>query len=270
MRTQLVLTIVLLTLGRPGSSLSQLSPDLEFGSIITTALKKSQEKYTPLNVNHGNATFEARWDILLGLRVREDLYFYADLHTTEELLLEVYGLSVIYQPSLPGWLGFEVGKFLAPFGNFLPRRWASENPFIDYHITYDYLTVVSAFDLPENEEEILRVRGEGNSFEYRPQAGEVVGKALGKAAVGYLPESGSGLRILSRSLYLTGGQIFGRVDRLQYNLAITNGSLSNPADINNSNGFNLLARLTYNPIMGLVLGTSVSGLQRQEAAGADR
>jgi len=64
--------------------------------------------------------------------------------------------------------------------------------------------------------------------------------------------------MLSGSLYLTGAQIFGRLDRLQYNLAITNGSPSNPADNNNSNGFNLLARLTYNPIMGLVFGTSIS------------
>ncbi|RMD87297.1 MAG: hypothetical protein D6813_13770, partial [Calditrichaeota bacterium] len=118
-------------------------------------------------------------------------------------------------------------------------------------------TALSAFDLPQNESELLRVRGQGNNFQY---SHETRGTSNLKKGVqifsGHLPRPGSGLRIISRQVYLTGFQIFGQSKKWRYHLGITNGALSNPADINNSNGLQILGRFSVSPFLGLEVGTS--------------
>jgi hypothetical protein len=237
------------------ASQAQLKPKFEFGTILSTSYKKSQEGDTPLTVNDGSGTFLTQWDVLLGVRVLDDLSFYADLQTIFGYDLIVYGMSALYQPFESGVAGIEVGKFLAPFGNFLSRRWASETPLIDYHLTYQYRSVISAYELPRNEQEILGVRGNGQHFYYGSGS---TGDAMSSTefSSSYAPGLGSGLRIIAGPVYLTGVQLFGRSGRFQYNLGLTNGALSNPVNLNNSGRVQINARLTYNPVIGLILGTS--------------
>lgn len=242
----------------PISLAAQRLPTIELGAIASLAYKNSGAEPTPLRVNEGDATFLNSWVLLFGAEVGDDLSLFAEVQTVNGISFVNYGLSAIYQPKGRGYLNFEVGKFLVPFGTFLGRRWASENPFIDFPLIYEYQTVLSAFDLPQDESELLRVRGQGQSFQYHA---DVSLAHLGKFSTsfsGHLPRAGRGIRIISREAYLTGIQLFGSLGTVNYHLGITNGSLSNPADINNSNAANIFGRVSYTPLTGLLLGTSFS------------
>lgn len=214
---------------------AQFKPKLEFGSIVSLTYLNGESEMSPLGVNRGNGTFAANWTLLLGVEINDQLALYAESQTEGGLEFINYGLSAIYRPETNGYANIEFGKFLAPFGNFLRRYWASENPLKVWPLLYDYRTNLSASALPESETELLLARGRGYN-------------------VGY--HNGQGLRIFSRHVYLTGAQIFGSFKNFSYNLGFTNGALSNPADINNSTGLQMIGRVAAEPFFGLRVGSS--------------
>lgn len=237
---------------------AQSLPKIEIGSIVSLTYINGQSGPSPLAVNRGEGTFLNQWVLFLGSQFHESLSLFAEVQTAKGIRFSNYGLSAIYQPK--GWshFGIEVGKFLVPFGTFLGRRWASENPFIEFPLIYEYQTVLSAFDLPRNEGELLKVRGQGDGFQYHDHDDSPNERLAKLAAPGsaHIPRSGSGLRMISREVYPTGVQVFGTVGNVRYNFGVTNGALSNPVDINNSSAVQILGRLRYNPFLGLDLGAS--------------
>jgi hypothetical protein len=236
---------------------AQFKPELELGSIASFAYKKSQSGDSPLVINGGSSTFLSEWDLFLGVQITEEISLYAQVQTVRGINFVNNNLSVLYQPHNNKAVNLEIGKFLIPFGTFLARRWATENPLIDWSLMYQYKNNLSAFELPQNNDELLKVRGKGHGFEYHsePSSSALV---LAKTNAGHIPRAGSGLRLVSREVYLTGLQVFGGFAAFNYNFGLTNGSLSNPADINNSETINVIGRLTFKPSMGLLLGTSFS------------
>ncbi|NIV98367.1 hypothetical protein GWN26_04125 [Candidatus Saccharibacteria bacterium] len=256
MKASFYLFLTIFVLG--DNAFGQSLPDLEIGSIASLTYKNSQSGASPLKINNGNGGFFHRWVILFGAKINGSLSLYAEIETVKGLQFINYGLSAMYRPNGWNYLNLEAGKFLVPFGTFLRRRWDSENPLIGLPLLYEYRTGLSAFDLPKNESELLRVRGQGESFQYHSESSETRLDEFVVTFSGHIPRPGSGLRIISREVYLTGVQIFGTGGRFDYNFGITNGALSNPADINNSSAVQILARMSYNPFIGLNLATSVS------------
>lgn len=240
------------------ASFGQSRPEIEIGSIVSLTYKNSEPGESPLKVNDGDGTFLSQWVLLFGAEISSSLSLYAEVQTINGLRFGNYGLSAIYQPVEWHYLNFEVGKFLVPFGTFLGRRWASENPFVDFPLIYEYRTDLSAFDLPQNQNELLRVRGQGQGFVYHEESLTGQASKAVKTFSGHIPRAGSGLRIISREVYLTGLQIFGTHGWFSYHLGITNGALSNPADVNNSSAPHILGRVRYHPSIGLNVGTSFS------------
>jgi hypothetical protein len=236
---------------------AQNLPKIEIGSIMALTYRNGQSGNSPLLVNDGDASFNSDWVLLFGAEINESISLFAEVQTVRGLTFVNYGLSAIYQPPKMPYLNFEVGKFLAPFGSFLGRRWASENPLIGFPLVYEYVTSLSAFDLPANSNELLGARGGGGAIGYHPESGESHG-GLPKIQSGHLPQPGSGLRIASREVYFTGAQLFGVAGQLRYYLGVANGALSNPADINNTNGLQLHGRLGLRPLTGLEIGSSFS------------
>ena len=238
-----------------GPVAAQQFPKIEIGSILALTYRNSQSGTSPLVVNDGDGSFNNDWVLLLGAEINESISLFAEIQTVRGLSFVNYGLSAIYQPARMKYLNFEVGKFLAPFGSFLGRRWASENPLISFPLMYEYTTALSAFDLPVNTSDLLRARGHGGRIDY--SAGSATDSGALSKVLWNVPEPGNGLRIVSREVYLTGAQLFGVIGQLRYYGGVTNGALSNPADVNNSNGVQLHGRAVFSPIVGLDVGSSI-------------
>lgn len=237
---------------------AQSFPQIEVGWILETEWMKTGSDLAPLQVNQGRGSFLNNWAVLAEARIDSRLSVFSEVQTIRGLNFGLYALSAVYRITETGILQVEVGKFLAPFGTFLVRRWASENPLIDYPLLYNYRTAISASQLPHTRASLLSVRGNGHDLHY-PASG-VLAKRFGTLGTqsAHLPRPNWGLKVISRDVYLTGIQVFGSSDRLFYAVAVTNGALSNPVDINNSNGVQIIARLRITPITGLDLGSSFS------------
>jgi len=220
---------------------AQFEPKIDVGSTAFLQYEKSGGGDSPLAFNDGNKTFFVAWDLLMGVQINENLGMFAEVQSQQGQYLYLYALSMIYKPESKYLPRIEFGKFQAPFGNFLKRRWANINPLSNFPLIYNYRVSLSNNFLPPNSMWLLRQRGNGQGIDY---------------AVGSDVETIQGLRILSRYVYLTGLQIFGGNGVFSYNLGVTNGSLSTPDDINANDAINLVARLSFNPFMGLELGTS--------------
>lgn len=228
----------------------QVKPEIEFGAIAWASYLDSGPDNSPLQRNDGDATFISDVSLFLGVDINEHVSFYSEVQSHNGFDFIVYGLSAIYRPEASGLFNLEFGKFLAPFGTFLSRKWPSENPLMNWPLLYDYRTALSASDLAQNESELLLVRGRGYGFQYGETGFE---QSSGNSTTA---TSGKGVRLLSRQVYLTGFQVFGSSRRFSYHFGATNGSLSNPANINNTTGVQLLGRATYSPTFGLELGSS--------------
>lgn len=228
------------------TAFGQTQPKVEFGAIAWASFVESGSDRSPLQRNDGDATFVSDVSLFLGVEINNRLSFYSEIQSHNSFDFVIYGLSMIYRPETTSFFNVEVGKFLAPFGTLLGRYWPSENSLLSWPLLYDYRTGLSAFDVPQNETELLAVRGKGNSLQYGPAT----------LPDGTTVTPGRGLRLLSRQVYLTGLQVFGGSNKFSYHVGATNGALSNPANINNSTGIQLLGRTTYSPAMGLELGSS--------------
>jgi hypothetical protein len=250
----LLILVALLIQSQPARP--QQSPKIEIGSILALNYKNSESGESPLVVNDGDGSFNNDWVLLLGAEINESISLYAEIQTARGITFVNYGLSAIYRPARWKYINFEAGKFLAPYGTFLGRRWASENPLIGFPLMYEFTTALSAFDLPANNSELLRARGHGGRVKYHPEP--TANSGAPQIRSGHIPQPGSGLRILSREVYLTGAQVFGVAGRFRYYAGVANGALSNPADLNNSNGVQLHGRAGFSPVIGLDLGSSIS------------
>ncbi|HEX9652697.1 MAG TPA: hypothetical protein VGA99_03215 [bacterium] len=243
------LTLVLALLVPVAAARAQYRQQTDFGSIVTVNYMKSGDDPSPLWVNNGRGTFNANWSLFLAVDINEKLAFYAEATTWTSLDFVNYGLSGVYRIAGDGKLNLEFGRFLAPFGNFLNRRWASENPLNSWPLQYDYHTALASTAMPVNAAELLAARGRGLVVAYDSE------------------RTGSGYRIFDRNAYPTGAQLFGQIEKLGYHFGVANGALSNQSQLNNSGSVQLLGRLTIEPAWGLLLGASfASGVFLDQAA----
>ncbi len=120
---------------------------------------------------------------------------------------------VRYDPPLPWSLSIQAGKFGHPFGQFLTRNYANENPLIGFPLIYTHRTTLRSSQVPYTPADLL-------SYRDRQQS-----------AQGYaLSDGNSWLPLLGYS-YPTGIMAFGGSSKLDYRMALINSSLSNPLDL---------------------------------------
>jgi len=234
---------------------AQGPPEFDVGAILNLELKNTGPGPSSNVVNGGDAGFFAQWQLFLNARISEHISAFSVVQSANGLDLKLYGASAILTIRSTPALQVEVGKFLVPFGNFLPRRFSSENPLIGFPLSYEYRTSLSANVVPKSREDLLRARGHGEAA-YQP-SGKSLAKGL-ETESSHIPRGPSGLRVISGEVYITGGQIFGSFSAFQYAMGLSNGALSNPVDINNSNGLHLFGRLAVEPTTGLIVGSSFS------------
>jgi hypothetical protein len=146
---------------------------------------------------------------------------------------------VRYDLPLSWSLSLQAGKFGHPFGQFLSRNYANENPLIGFPLVYTHRTTLRSNYLPYGPTDLVNYR-------YRQRAPEAYG----------LGSVNSWLPLLGYS-YPTGLMAFGSSSRLDYRIAVINSSLSNPLDLGEpGQRIQWTAGGGWNCLTGLRLGTS--------------
>ena len=151
------------------------------------------------------AFYEGRISHLEGLNHRDPRL----RQTTTAGVLQGY---LRYSTRLPSGLNLQAGKFGHPFGQFLTRNYADQNPLIGFPLMYTHRTTIRSSQLPANSYDFLRWQ------------------ARAQPLPGYTTDSGSGngwLPLINFS-YPTGLMAFGSGSKADYRFALVNSSLSNP------------------------------------------
>src|SRR5262245_37388922 len=117
-----------------------------------------------------------------------------------------------YSTRLPSGLNLQAGKFGHPFGQFLTRNYADQNPLIGFPLMYTHRTTIRSSQLPANSYDFLRWQARA-----LPMPGYTTGT-----------NSGSGWLPLINFAYPTGLMAFGSGWKGDYRFALVNSSLSNP------------------------------------------
>jgi hypothetical protein len=229
----------------------------DVGSIVSISYSKGERSSSPLVFNWGLQSFLSQWSLLMGVEVTDRIFVFAEVLTVNGSNIANSALTASYRIDDAGAMNVEFGKFMPPFGTYLSRRWASEDALIDFPLVYNYRTSISAFELPRSATNLLQARGTGAYLTYDYQAPSTGGNT-NPNQYSYLPSEGEGLRIISRAAYQTGFQLFGEAGRFGYRAGLSNGSLSNPTDVNTNDSPNVFARLSYRPFIGMILGASFS------------
>lgn len=129
-------------------------------------------------------------------------------------------------------VNLQVGKMATPYGRFASRSFATVNPLIGTPLIYHYFSSVRGNTVPANPAQQLNW---GNSSTAACQT--------------------RGLPTVYDACWNTSVQVFGSTQTIAYALAVTKGSVSNPAASDND-GAQVVGRIGIQPTMGLQLGVS--------------
>ncbi len=149
-----------------------------------------------------------------------------------------------------GHLNLEIGKIPTPFGHFTQRAYSDKNPLIGYPLMYHYASSLRSNQLPSDNADLLAHRGQGFPGRFTGYGG------------GGSPASFRGLPMIYDSCWDFGGGIVGSAWRLEYSLAVTQGTLSDPRSgaSDNNDGRQVAGRLGFVPFAGLfVQGSYAQG-----------
>lgn len=252
-RTAAGLCILALAYALAMPAASQQAGGLTIGGIIQTNYERPDASDAPIVFARSPHSFRSVLTLFLYYPIETGISAFATLESWQGLQIYVYAMGLDWRPGGQHYFALRAGKFLAPFGNFLERRFASTNPLIGVPAAYAIFNNLSAFVLPTSNSALLRTRGTGRSLgAYQSQTSMRSTGALSPQLI----SRNSGLNVVPESLYLTGLQALGTPGKWRYALALTNGALYNPAENNSSRGLNLMARLVFEPVTGLLLGAS--------------
>jgi len=163
-------------------------------------------------------------------------------------------------------LSLQAGVVPTPFGAYSPRAYSDRNPLISDPLMYHYFTTLRSNALPIDNAELLAHRGQG-------QADDFTGFTGGGGELKF-----DGMPMIYDPCWDVGVQALGSAGRLEYVVAVSQGTLSAPRfkGGDNNSGKQLSGRLAYVPRPGMVLGASYargpyldSALQAFVPAGTD-
>ncbi|PYQ15889.1 MAG: hypothetical protein DMF80_07495 [Acidobacteria bacterium] len=143
-------------------------------------------------------------------------------------------------------LSFQAGVVPTPFGAYSPRAYSERNPLVSDPLMYHYFTSLRSNQLPASNADLLRHRGQGQSDDFTSFAGPGS------------PVRFNGMPMIYDPCWDVGVQALGSAGRLEYVLAVAQGTLSNPRfkGGDNNAGKQLSGRLAFVPRPGVVLGAS--------------
>jgi hypothetical protein len=183
-----------------------------------------------------------RVDVTGSLKAGNHLSALGELRTENAGRPQAYALYLRIRPWTSRAFDIQVGRVPPTFGAFSRRPYAAGNPLIGYPLAYQYLTSLRSDAVPDNADELLGMRGRG---------------WLSNFSIGNLsPEHG--VPLANAFQWDTGVQIHAAGDLLDATASITTGTLSNPRVIDDNSGQQIAARVAFHPVVGLIIGASVS------------
>jgi len=212
----------------PAPAASQTAVDL--GGIVTLNFIDGGAAESPLRHNDGLPGFELFGDLFMNVRISDEVSAFLELETWRGWEVRLYSGSLTCKIS-GARLQVEAGKFAAPFGNFLPRRFAPQNFVYSYPLYNEYRTGLAIDNIPGSNAALLAGRGKFN--------------------VG-------GLAMVARNAYITGVQFLGQLGAAGYHLGLANGALSNPSHLSENKRLMIFGRVYVQPTIGLKLGVSAA------------
>jgi hypothetical protein len=248
---------------------------IDVGGIVTMNYVAVDDGQSPLRHNDGLSSFELIGDLFLSVRISDEASAFLELETVRGWNVQLYAGALTYR--LDGdRLKIEAGKFVAPFGNFLPRRFAPQNFLYGFPLHYEYRTGLATDDVPETNLELLAARGTGRGNyagtgallshhelrfkeqirRQRPFAN--VDRSPERTATGHIITGSDGVKLVAKQAYLTGVQLFGKLGWFGYSLGLANGALSNPTDMSLTRRPMVFGRVHVQPMIGLALGVAAA------------
>ncbi len=169
-------------------------------------------------------------------KIRADVEVLFDDAAKDRVRLQGAFVTLFNMPSEQ--VNFMVGKIPNLFGNFGKREFSDINPLIGQPLMRQYRTSLDWNNLWDNREQLIlksrRLENKGNlPFEVLRGATPTVYDARWDFGV----------------------ELFGSASILEYQLGVTEGSISNP-EANENKGKQFLARIGLNPVAGIKIGFS--------------
>jgi hypothetical protein len=155
----------------------------------------------------------ARIGVTADVRITDRLSFLTEMRSENGDEPRPYALFVRVRPFKSRPFDIQAGRIPPTFGAFSRRRYADGNPLIGYPLAYQYLTSLRADAIPADTDELLRMRGRG----WRPSY------LIGAQTVA------TGMPLVTAFRWDTGVQARVGPERLMASIAVTNGTLSDPA-----------------------------------------
>lgn len=226
--------ILIIALSPPCRGQDQLEPEIFLGGLVAMTVTEGDAGARERNAfRRGDNAFDH-----VRLTAFGDVVFNQRFSLLNQIILDPasrVGLStylrtylrfaVVSHPSAP--LHLQGGRLPSGFGSFAPRAYADRNVLMGLPLLYTYFTALRSNQLPADNDDLLRHRG-------------------------------NGLPLIYDACWDFGAQVVGSFWRFEYLLGITQGTLSDPRTdpADNNDGKQLLGRLAFVPHVGAVVGAS--------------
>ncbi|MBL7958747.1 hypothetical protein JNL27_00770 [bacterium] len=169
-------------------------------------------------------------------KLRADVEVLFDDASAEKVRLQGAFITIFDVPNEK--INFMIGKIPNLFGNFGKREFSDVNPLIGQPLMRQYRTSLDWNNLWNNQEQLIL-------------------KNRRKAHKGNLPVNvlAGATPTVYDARWDFGVELFGNISFVDYQIAVTEGSISNP-DANQNKGKQFLGRLGFAPVAGLKFGFS--------------
>jgi hypothetical protein len=151
-----------------------------------------------------------------------------------------YALYARVRPFPKRRLDVQIGRIPPTFGRFPRQAYSRDNPLIGYPLAYQYLTSLRPDAIPKDADELLRMRGRG---------------WLSSFSIGD-PTPHHGVPLITAFNWDTGVQVTTGWKLLTVTGSLTNGTASNPRVSDDNSGKQIATRVSVQPVIGLVIGSS--------------
>lgn len=194
--------------------------------------------------NYGNYSQSVlrnfRANVSAAVKAGARVSFLTEIRTDNLRHPEPYALYVRFRPWPDRGFDVQAGRIPPTFGAFARRPYPTDNVLIGYPLAYQYLTSLRTDALPANADELIRMRGRG---------------WLSSFSVGDLSPK-VGLPIVNGLRWDTGVQAHAGTELVDAAVSITTGTLANPLVREDNAGKQVSARVSAQPVQGLLLGVS--------------
>ena len=205
----------------------------------------SNSETSPLNATYygDNILRLLRVSLLFNFRPSERVGLYVNLTSENGGTPHLYGAFVRLAPFEDTSFWIQAGKIPQAFGAFPERWYPFANSLIGYPLMYSYLTSLQPNSVPAGPDDLLSQRGRGLSSQFRG---------------GYGDADYAGMPLVEIFQWAAGGLGYGSAGSFEYLGGVTAGTLSNPLQVDENGGTQVLGRVRFRPSPALNAGASAA------------